>query len=199
MKRTSARIPKFTRFVTAPAADLSAGAPSSTTEATTTDDSKPAWTPPASQDELNRIIGDRLARERAKYGDYKELKKKAAAFDEAAEASKSAEERAADRLAQAEARAAQAEAAAMRAEVAATKGVPVAFLTGSTREEADKAADALLAWRDSAAASRQTGALGPGARRARGSGSTEGVKGGGLAAGRAAFRALSGSPSPKSD
>jgi hypothetical protein len=31
---------------------------------------------PASQDELDRIIGERLARERAKYADYEELKQK---------------------------------------------------------------------------------------------------------------------------
>ena len=41
------------------------------------------------QAEMDAIIGDRLKRERAKYADYDELKKKAAAFDEAEEASKS--------------------------------------------------------------------------------------------------------------
>lgn len=35
------------------------------------------FTPPASQDELNRIIADRLARERAKFADYDDLKAKA--------------------------------------------------------------------------------------------------------------------------
>lgn len=44
------------------------------------------FTPPASQDELNRIIADRLSRERAKFeakfGDYDDVKQKAARLDE---------------------------------------------------------------------------------------------------------------------
>lgn len=39
------------------------------------------YKPPATQEELNRIIGDRLAREREKYADYAEIKKKAEAHD----------------------------------------------------------------------------------------------------------------------
>lgn len=41
----------------------------------------PQWSAPASQDELNRIIEDRLARERKKFSDYDTLKEKAAAHD----------------------------------------------------------------------------------------------------------------------
>ncbi len=41
------------------------------------------YTPPASQADLDRIINDRLARERAKYSDYTDLKKKAEAHDKA--------------------------------------------------------------------------------------------------------------------
>lgn len=41
------------------------------------------------QSEVDAIIGDRLKRERQKYADYDELKTKAAAYDEAEEASKS--------------------------------------------------------------------------------------------------------------
>ena len=41
------------------------------------------------QAEMDAIIGDRLARERAKYADYAEIKEKAAKFDEAEEANKS--------------------------------------------------------------------------------------------------------------
>ncbi|VEG28038.1 capsid assembly scaffolding protein Gp46 family protein [Actinomyces howellii] len=191
-------MPRHARFAVAPDPDPAAGTTPSP-DPGSGDGSKPAWTPPASQEELDRIIGERLARERAKFSDYDALKTKAAAFDQAAEASKTAEERAADRLAkaearatEAEARAAQAEAAAMRAEVAATKGVPVGFLTGATREEADKAADELLAWKNGPTTTTNgglAGPLGPGARRARGSGSTGGVKGGGLEAGREAFKA----------
>jgi hypothetical protein len=39
------------------------------------------YSPPASQDDLDRIIGDRVARERAKYADYDALKEKAGKHD----------------------------------------------------------------------------------------------------------------------
>lgn len=45
--------------------------------------SPPAYTPPATQADLDRIIGDRVARERAKYADYNDLKAKADAHDKA--------------------------------------------------------------------------------------------------------------------
>ncbi|MBQ1571918.1 MAG: hypothetical protein IIZ78_12380, partial [Clostridiales bacterium] len=41
------------------------------------------------QDELNAIVGKRLAEEKGKYADYDVLKAKAAKFDEAEEAAKS--------------------------------------------------------------------------------------------------------------
>lgn len=40
------------------------------------------YTPPASQEELDRIVSDRLARERAKYADYDELKTKVTEFEQ---------------------------------------------------------------------------------------------------------------------
>ncbi|AYN57411.1 head scaffolding protein [Arthrobacter phage Constance] len=40
------------------------------------------WTPPATQEEFNRIISERLGRERSKYADYADLKNKASQFDE---------------------------------------------------------------------------------------------------------------------
>lgn len=54
------------------------------------------YTAPATQDELDRIVGDRLARERQKYADYEDLKKKAAEHDAAVEAAKSEAEKAVD-------------------------------------------------------------------------------------------------------
>lgn len=41
-----------------------------------------AWTPPANQEEFNRIISERISRERSKYGDYNDLKNKATQFDQ---------------------------------------------------------------------------------------------------------------------
>lgn len=54
----------------------------------------PAWTPPASQADLDRIITERLAREKAKFADYDDLKRKAAEHDKAAEAAKTEHEKA---------------------------------------------------------------------------------------------------------
>jgi hypothetical protein len=55
--------------------------------------------PITSQDDLNRVINDRLARERAKYADYKDVKKKADEFDKVTQASKSEQEKFAERVA----------------------------------------------------------------------------------------------------
>lgn len=52
------------------------------------------FTPPASQEEFNRIIGERVARERAKFADYDDLKAKAEEFDRAAEAARTEQEKA---------------------------------------------------------------------------------------------------------
>lgn len=72
---------------------------------------------------------------------------KAKQFDEITEAQKSELDKATDRAAQAEARAAEVEQRALRAEVAADKGVPAALLSGTTLEELEASADALIAFR----------------------------------------------------
>ena len=152
--------------------------------------------PISSQEDLDRVIGEYLARERARYSDYDEVKAKAKQFDADQEARKTEEQKAADRLtalearaAAAEARAAEAEAAAVRAQVAAARGVPEAFLTASDKGAAEKQADALLEWRDGPRDRGQaTSPLGPGARSPRANGSTSSAtRGGGVEAGRAWF------------
>ena len=105
------------------------------------------FTAPASQEEMDRIIQARLDRERKKFADYDELKKAADRLTQIEEANKSEAEKAAARAEAAEKRAAELEAKALRAEVAAAKGVPAALLTGSTQEELEAAADALIAFR----------------------------------------------------
>lgn len=77
----------------------------------------------------------------------KENAKAAERLAELEDANKTAEQKAAERLAAAEARAAELEAKATRAEVAAEKGVPAALLTGSTREELEASAAALIAFK----------------------------------------------------
>ena len=54
------------------------------------------YKPPDTQADLDRIISDRLARERAKYADYADLKKKAEEFDKTAEAAKTEQQKAVD-------------------------------------------------------------------------------------------------------
>ena len=94
------------------------------------------------QDELNKIVGERLARERDKYSDYDELKKKAAAFDEAQEAQKSELQKAQDRALALEAELnglkKRDEVRTVRETVATETGVPASLLTGSEKSAATK-------------------------------------------------------------
>lgn len=70
------------------------------------------------------------------------------------DAQKSESEKQAERLAEIERENAELKSAKTRAEVAAAKGVPAALLTGSTQEELEAAADALIAFRGDAPAPR---------------------------------------------
>ena len=83
--------------------------PNTTAETTSTGEgaAKPTesdFKPITTQQDLNRIVSERLSRERAKYSDYESLKAKAAKFDEAEEASKTELEKAQSRAEKAEAK-----------------------------------------------------------------------------------------------
>lgn len=97
------------------------------------------WTPPASQEELNRIIAARVSREREKFADYDDIKSKAAKFDEVEEAAKSELEKALARAEAAESAVQQFETQkqinSWKSDVAEKTGVPAAALSGSTLEE----------------------------------------------------------------
>lgn len=102
------------------------------------------------QAELDAILGDRLARERAKYADYETIKAKADQFDAAEAASKSELEKAQDRANQYKAeldalKKANATRAA-RDKVAAETGVPAELLTEADEESCRAQANALLKW-----------------------------------------------------
>ena len=113
------------------------------------------------QAELDKIVEQRIERERAKYGDYEALKEKAAKFDKAEEASKSelqkAQEAAAALKAQLEARDKELATAKARSKVSAETGVPEALLTGDTEEDCKKYAESLLKWRGDAPAAPNRG------------------------------------------
>lgn len=98
------------------------------------------------QEDVNRIVSKRVA----KYSDYEALKEKAAKYDEQVEASKTDLQRATERAESLQAeldslkRAEQIR--STREEVANAKGIPSSLLTGSTAEECESQAEAILAW-----------------------------------------------------
>ena len=96
------------------------------------------------QAELDAIVGERLGRLKAKYADYDELKTKAAAYDEAAEASKSELQKAVEERDRYKARLDKLEADAKRAElvakVAAEQGVDAALLSRMSGDVEENAA-----------------------------------------------------------
>lgn len=99
------------------------------------------------QADIDRIVEDRLKRERAKFSDYDELKAKADKLAEIENANRSEAEKAAEKAAAAEKRAADAEARALRLEIAAEKGLTAAQakrLVGATREELEADASEIL-------------------------------------------------------
>ena len=111
---------------------------SETTTETTTETPEESQT--FTQADVDRIVADRLKREReatkTKFGDYDDLKKRA-------EGAKTLE----DRVAEIERQAKDSEARAMRAEIANAKGLTptqAKRLVGSTREELEADADELL-------------------------------------------------------
>lgn len=75
---------------------------------------------------------------------------KAKRLDELEESQKTELQKVADRAAAAEARADETEVRAIRAEVAAAKGIPAALLSGTTQEELEASADALIEFRGQA-------------------------------------------------
>lgn len=99
-----------------------------------------------SQDQVNTLLAEEKRKAKPKYADYEELKAKAAQFDQAREDVKSDLQRAIERAEEAENTLAQREHQLLVAEIAADKGVPAGNLTGTTREELEASADALLAW-----------------------------------------------------
>lgn len=120
------------------------------------------YTPPATQEEFDRIIADRLTRQeqkiRTEYSAFDEYKAKAEKFDAAEAANKTEMQKAIERAEAAEKKAADYEAAQKSAdekaehdkqvatwasEVAKAKNIPVEMLRGSTKEELEAHADVL--------------------------------------------------------
>ena len=93
----------------------------------------------------------KLRQEAAKYRtDAKANADAAKRLAEIEEAQKTETQKLADRLAAAEKKAQDAELKALRSDIAQAKGVPAALLTGSTEDELNASADALIAFRGGA-------------------------------------------------
>lgn len=103
--------------------------------------------PITSQEDLNRIITERVSRERAKFSDYKDIKAKAEKFDELDAANKSEIEKANEKALAAEREREAAVAEALRWKIAAHHGVSdedaELFLTGTDEETLTKQAQRL--------------------------------------------------------
>lgn len=100
-----------------------------------------------SQEDFDKAIQARLARERAKFSDYDELKAKADRLAQIEESQKSEAQKQQEALEKAQRELAELTVAKTRAEVAAAKGVPANLLSGGTQEELEASADALIAFR----------------------------------------------------
>ena len=121
-----------------------------TTEELTNEQGKPAekqFEAITSQEDFDKAIQARLARERAKFSDYDEVKAKADKLAELEDAQKTEAEKQQEALEKAQRELAELTVAKTRAEVAADKGVPAELLTGSTQEELEASADALIAFK----------------------------------------------------
>ena len=101
-----------------------------------------------SQDDLNKVLNERLQRERAKYADYKDLKAKAAKLDEIEQANQTEAEKAAARIAELETEMQSVRLDAMRRKVAGEHKITDQddidlFLTGTDEETLTRQAQRL--------------------------------------------------------
>lgn len=102
------------------------------------------------QEEVNAIVGKRLAEEKGKFADYEDLKAKAAKYDEAEEANKSELQKATERANNLEAelnglKKAE-EVRLMREKVSKETGIPANLITGATEDECKAQAEAIKAF-----------------------------------------------------
>lgn len=104
------------------------------------------------QAELDEIIKARVAKERAKYGDYETLRTKASKFDEMEEANKSELQKATEKAdalqKQLDAMTKQNEVRSVREKVANDTGVPASLLLGETEEDCMEQAYGILAYKN---------------------------------------------------
>lgn len=115
-----------------------------------TQDNAEGQTRTFTQEEVNAIVGKRLAEEKGKYADYDVLKAKADKFDEAEEASKSELQKATERANNLESELNAFKEAeklrTLRETVAKDTGIPANLITGTTEDECKAQAEAIKAY-----------------------------------------------------
>lgn len=103
------------------------------------------------QEDVNKMMGEVRREARSKYKDYDELKAKAEKYTQLQEANKTEAEKIQERLTQLEKENTelkqQQEHLNLVNEVSREKKVPAALLFGSTKEELESSADALIEWK----------------------------------------------------
>lgn len=96
------------------------------------------FAPILTQDDLNKVIAERVNRERAKYADYGDLKVKAGRLDQLEAASKTEGEKVAERIAALEAENTRIRSESLRARIQARHGISdedaALFLTGADEQ-----------------------------------------------------------------
>lgn len=128
-------------------ADGNTGANNSATEETNSQSQEPKFEAITSQEDFDKAIQARLARERAKFQGFDQFKADSAELAKLRDSQKTDEQKQQDTLRQVQEELAQERSARLRAEVASTKGVPASLLTGGTKEELEDSADALIQFR----------------------------------------------------
>ena len=101
--------------------------------------------PIGTQDEFDKRVSARIARERAKFADYADLKTKAAQLDEIQESAKTETQKALDRIRSLETELETERFNTLRQQVAAAKSVPPHRISGNTQEELETSAEEYLA------------------------------------------------------
>ena len=96
------------------------------------------FTPITTQDDLNKVIADRVNRVKAQFADYKDIKAKAARLDELEAANQTEAERVAQRIAALESENARIQSEALRSRIQAKHGISdedaALFLTGTDED-----------------------------------------------------------------
>ncbi|TFI40274.1 hypothetical protein E4P29_25520 [Rhodococcus sp. 1R11] len=111
------------------------------------------YTPPASQADLDKIIQERIERAKKPFADYDQQKADAEKWRQAEKEKLPAEQRNAQEIEELRRENETLRSAQLRSDVATAKGIPAQLLSGSTKEELEAHADALLAFRGPVAGS----------------------------------------------